>query len=469
MQNNSKLNLTNLILITILISTSFIWANHNDFMYYGSAVTNGKLYQDIYFSYLPGSFIFNKLISLLFPSDYNYFLMRFSSIVFFILSINILANCFLKKFANKSYFLILSTLLCSSAALEIGSNTLSFLFFALSLTKFYFGKNNRDFFLGGFFFGLCLITRPTYIFCGLVFILILLKKKYYKKYFLISVTGGLLSILPYLFYLFKDFSGVIFWNFKIHAIHNEIYRWNGFLPFARSVLSRLYHDYIVILPLLLNYLYYLYKNTYKRFSELILLGTLTASSLTVLIAHKQYFEPLFIIILLLIIKHIKFSKLSRFLIISIIIISTVKFLDTYKNLDKNKYSYKNINSFFSILNSKKEIQSVIDSNVKKECNLVFRTTSPIYLPYASTQHAFNLQGVWLFRIKENLTIQSNKFFDYNNFLNFSKKDFNAILVGYYPLNEYELKLIKYAEKENWNFFYTTNFKIFIKNECIQKK
>lgn len=466
MQNNSKLNLTNLILITILISTSFIWVNHNDFMYYGSAVTNGKLYQDIYFSYLPGSFIFNKLISLLFPSDYNYFLMRFSSIVFFFLSVNILANCFLKKFENKSYFLILSTLLCSSAALEIGSNTLSFLFFALSLTKFYFGKNNRDFFFGGFFFGLCLITRPTYIFCGLVFILIILKKKYYKKYFLIPVTGGLLSILPYLFYLFKDFSGVIFWNFKIHAIHNEIYRWNGFLPFARSVLSRLYYDYIVILPLLLNYFYYLYKNTYKRFSEFILLGTLMASSLTVLVVHKQYFEPLFIIILLFIIKHIKFLNLSRFLIISIIIISTVKFLDTYKNLDRNKYSYKNINSFFSVLNSKKEIQSVIDNNFKKECNLVFRTTSPIYLPYAATQHPFNLQGVWLFRVKENLIMQSNKFFDYNNFLNFSKEDFNAILVGYYPLNEYELKLTKHAEKERWNIFYISNFKIFIKNECI---
>jgi len=465
MQNNPKLNLANLILVAILISTSFIWANHNDFMYYGSAVANGKLYQDIYFSYLPGSFFFNKLISLLFPSDYNYFLMRISSIVFFVLSINILANSFLKKYESKCYFLILTSFLCSSAALEIGSNTLSFLFFALSLTKFYFGKKNRDFFFGGIFFGLCIITRPTYIFCALVFLIIILKKKYYNKYLLFSVIGGLISILPYLFYLLKDFNTVIFWNFKIHAIHNEIYRWNGFLPFARSVLSRLYHDYIVILPLLLNYLYYLYKNTYKRFSELTLLATLTASSLTVLIVHKQYFEPLFIIILLLIIKHIKFSNLSRFLIISIIIISTVKFLDTYKNLDKNKYSYKNINSFFSILNSKKEIQSVIDNNVKKECNLVFRTTSPIYLPYTSIQHPFNLQGVWLFRIKENLIIQSNKFFDYNNFLNFSKKDFNAILVGYYPLNEYELKLINYAEKENWNFFYTTNFKIFIKNEC----
>jgi hypothetical protein len=185
---------------------------------------------------------------------------------------------------------------------------------------------------------------------------------------------------------------------------------------------------------------------------LTLLATLTASSLTVLIVHKQYFEPLFIIILLLIIKHIKFSNLSRFLIISIIIISTVKFLDTYKNLDKNKYGNKNINSFFSILNSKKEIQLVINNNVKKECNLVFRTTSPIYLPYTSVQHPFNLQGVWLFRIKENLLVQSNKFFDYDDFLNFSKKDFNAILVGYYPLNEYELNLIKYAEKENWNFF-----------------
>ena len=89
------------------------------------------------------------------------------------------------------------------------------------------------------------------------------------------------------------------------------------------------------------------------------------------------------------------------------------------------------------------------------------------MPYASTQHAFNLQGVWLFRVKENLTIQSNKFFDYNNFLNFSKKDFNAILVGYYPLNEYELKLIKYAEKEGWNFFYITNFKIFVRMNAIK--
>ena len=466
MQNNYKLNLTNLILITVLISSSFIWLNHNDFMYYGSAVTKGKLYQDIYFNYLPGSFIFNKLISLLFPSDYNYFLMRISSIIFFVLSINILANSFLKKYESKFYFLILASLLCSFAALEIGSNTLSFLFFAISLAKFSFGKNNRNFFFGGFFFGLCLITRPTYIFCGLVFLIILLKKKYYKKYFLYSVIGGLIGILPYLFYLFKDFSAVIFWNFKIHAIHNEVYRWNGFLSFVRSVLSRLYYDYIVILPLLLNYLYYLYKNTYKRFSELILLATLTASSLAVLAVFKQYFEPLFIIILLLIIKHIKFSNLNRFLIISIIIISTVKFLDTYKNLDKNKYSDKNIHSFFSILNSKKEIQSVIDNNFKKECNLVFRTTSSIYLPYTSTQHPFNLQGVWMFRIKENLAVKSNKFFDYNNYLNFSKKDFNAILVGYYPLNEYELKLTKHAEKERWNIFYISNFKIFIKNECI---
>jgi hypothetical protein len=466
MQNDSKLNLTNLILIVILISTSFIWTNHNDFMYYGSAVTKGKLYQDIYFSYLPGSFFVNKLISLLFPSNYNYFLMRISSIIFFVLSINILANFFLKKYESKFYFLILTSLLCSSAALEIGSNTLGFFFFALSLAKFSFGKNNRDFFLGGIFFGLCLITRPTYIFCGLLFLIIFLKKKYYKKYFLYSVIGGLIGILPYLFYLLKDFNTVIFWNFKIHAIHNEVYRLSGFLSFVRSVLSRLYYDYIVILPLLLNYLYYLYKNTYERSYELILLATLTTSSLIVLVVHKQYFEPLFIIILLLIIKHIKFSNFSRFLIISIIIISTIKFLDTYKNLDKNKYSYKNIYSFISILNSKKEIQLVIDNNVKKECNLVFRTASPIYLPYSATQHAFNLQGVWLFRVKENLIIQSNKFFDYNNFLNFSKEDFNAILVGYYPLNEYELKLTKLAEKERWNIFYISNFKIFIKNECI---
>ena len=147
MRSKIKLYFTNLILITLLLSASFVWSNHNDFHYYGSTVTNGALYNDIYFVYPPGSFILNKLISLIFPSDYNYFLMRISSIFLFIISINILANFFLKKNESKIYFLILTSLLCSSGALEIGSYTLSFLFFALSLVKFFFFKYNRDFFI----------------------------------------------------------------------------------------------------------------------------------------------------------------------------------------------------------------------------------------------------------------------------------------------------------------------------------
>ena len=43
-----------------------------------------------------------------------------------------------------------------------------------------------------------------------------------------------------------------------------------------------------------------------------------------------------------------------------------------------------------------------------------------------------------------------------------------MLVGYYPLNDYELSLIKYAEYENWDSFYITNFRLFIKNECAKK-
>ena len=130
-ENNIKLFFINLILVTILISTGFIVLNHNDFHYYGSTVVSGQLYKDIYFLYPPGTFIFNKAISILFPNDYNYVLMRISSISLFILSINILANSFLKKNEKKIYFLLFASLLCSSAALEIGSYTLSFFFFVL--------------------------------------------------------------------------------------------------------------------------------------------------------------------------------------------------------------------------------------------------------------------------------------------------------------------------------------------------
>ena len=63
-------------------------------------------------------------------------------------------------------------------------------------------------------------------------------------------------------------------------------------------------------------------------------------------------------------------------------------------------------------------------------------------------------------------------YDYNNYLNFYKEDFNVLLVGYYGLGgmsgNYKLELIKYAKKENWKLFDITNFKLYIKNECIKK-
>ena len=475
-RDNIKLYFVNLVLITILVSTSFIVLNHNDFHYYGSTVISGQLYKDIYFYYPPGSFVFNKAISLLFPSEYNYLLMRISSIFFFILSINILANSFLKTNENKIYFLLFTSLLCSSGALEIGSYTLSFFFFTLSLGKFFFGKNNRDFFLAGLFFGLCLSTRSTYAYCVLFFLVIILKDKNCKSYFLYSTLGGILGILPYAFFFLKDFNSVIFWNFEYHLLLNEAGRWRGLWAFVKSIIAQMYFSfYIVLTPLLLPYLYYLFKDIHKRFFEFMLLATLAASSLATLVSNPQYFEPLFTILLLFIIKYIKRGYLSRFLIISLIIISSGRFLYKYKNLDISKYSDKNIGSIFSIYNTKEKIQSVIDNNFKEECNLVFRTTSPIFLPHALTHHPFNLQGAWLFRLKElkeKMLLQSNKIYDYNNYLNFYKEDFNVLLVGFYGLGgmsgNYKLELINYAEKENWKLFDITHFKLYIKNECIKK-
>lgn len=135
-KTNIKFYFVNFILIIILVVTCFAWSNHNDFMYYGSAATTGKLYKDIYFVYPPGSYFFNKFIFELFNNNYNYFIMRMASIFYFIFSINILANFFIKNKENKFYFLILSTLVCGSAALEIGSYSLSFLFFSLCLVFF---------------------------------------------------------------------------------------------------------------------------------------------------------------------------------------------------------------------------------------------------------------------------------------------------------------------------------------------
>ena len=460
-----KLYYVNLILIIILVSSSLIKLSHNDFIYYGSTQTSGQLYKDIYFSYPPGSYFLNKTISLLLPNNYNYILMRIVSIFLFILSINVLANSFLKKNENKIYFLILTSLLFAEGALQIGSYSLSLLFFVLSLVNFFFGKNCKDFFFAGFFFGLCLITRSTYFYCVFFFIVAILKDKNWKKYLLYSTLGGTLGIFPYLYYFLIDFNSVLFWNYKSHLLHNEAYRWNGLLFFIKSILSRLEADYITMLPLLLPYFYYLFKNIYKRSLEFILILTLTISSLTIFVTHKLYFEPLYITILLFIIKYIKLSNLNRFIIISLLIISSLKYLTIHKNLDKSKYSYKNIQSIFSIMNTKKEIQSVIDKNFERGCNLVFRTTSSIYLPHGTIHHPFNLQGVWLFRLEQNIIEHTNRFFDYNNYINFYKKDFNALLVGYYFLDKYELKLIEYAEKENWRLFDITNFKLYVKNEC----
>jgi len=465
MENNIKLYFVNLVLLIILVFTNLIVLNHNDFLYYGSIVSRGELYKDVYFSYPPGSFIFNKVISLLFPNNYDYVVMRFSSTFLFFISINILANSFLKKEESKIYFLFLTSLLCSFGAFEIGSYSLSFFLFVMSLVKFFFGKNNRDFFLAGFYFGLCLSTRPTYAPCVLFFLLVILKNKNFKQNFLSSTIGGLLGILPYLFYFIKDFSSLMFWNYKIHLLHNESYRWKGLLSFIKNLVVRINIDYIIMFPLLFPYFYYLFKNIYKRLFEFILLITLLFSSLVVLVVHKQYFEPLFIIIFLFMFSNVNLNNFNRFIISLIIVASVGKFLITYENLDKNKYTFKNVNSIFSVLNTKKEIKLIIDRNLKKECNLIYRTTSPVFLPYGLIHHPFNVQGVWLFRLRENLTIKSNKYIDYNNYINFYKKDFNVIIVGYYALNEYELKLIEYAIKENWKLFYTTNFKIFVKNEC----
>jgi hypothetical protein len=458
-KTNIKFYFINFILIIILIVTCFAWSNHNDFMYYGSAATTGKLYKDIYFSYPPGSYFFNKFIFELFNNNYNYFIMRMASIFYFIFSINILANFFIKNIENKFYFLILTTIVCGSAALEIGSYSLSFLFFSLCLV-FFFKNNNLAFFLAGFFFSLCLIVRPTYIFLSFFFLIILLRKLNFK-FLTFSLLGSIVGVVPYLIYLYKDFESVFFWNFTLHSLFNEVYRWKGLLNFLVNILGRLYSDYIVLLPLILIYLH---KHFIKSFNEFLLIFTLALSSLAVLTVHKQYFEPLFVILLLFIFKYSKTNNRNRFVVIFLILVSLIQFLYTYQILDKNKYSKNNLNSFASIMDAKSKIQQIVQ-NEYKDCNIIFRTTSSSYLPISVKQHPFNIQGIWLYRIKDHPLIISGKFFDYSNFINLEKNDFNSILVGFYPLHPLEKKMVEYAQLKKWKLYNIGNFNVYINSDC----
>lgn len=466
MKNTKYLYLTNFLLIILLVSTILIWVNHNDFHYYGATQVNGKLYNDIFFWYPPGSFFINKLISLIFPGQYNYLLMRLTSALFFFLSINLLAFFFLKKIENKIFFLLLTTLLCSYSALEIGNYTLSFLLLVISLIKFNFGKNYTDFFIAGLFFGLCLIVRPTFLYCGFYFLLLLFKKKNIKKNLIFSCLGGIIGLSPYIFYLIKDFNTIIFFNYKLHLIHNEVYRYAGIPKFFASLLNELYDDYLIILPLLLNYLYNFVKNFKKKIYDFILLGTLGISSLTVLVVYRQYLEPFFIIILLLIIKSINFNSANRFITITIIFLSLIKFLYLNKQYNLNNYSNNNMKSYSFILNTKKQIKSIVDKNFNKNCRVIFRSTSSIYLPSGYAQNKFNPVAKWWFDIKDYLIKNKTKYIDINDYLNFSKKDFNAILVGYYSIDEYEQMLVTFAENENWKLYNIKNFRLYLKKECI---
>lgn len=64
-------------------------------------------------------------------------------------------------------------------------------------------------------------------------------------------------------------------------------------------------------------------------------------------------------------SNVNLNNFNRFIISLIIFASEGKFLISYQNLVKSKYTFKNVNSIFSVLNSKKGIELIIDRNLKK--------------------------------------------------------------------------------------------------------
>jgi hypothetical protein len=476
MKSNKNLIIVNFFIFFFLNFFSLAILNANDFPNYLVIVLEGKLYLEKFYAYLPGTYIINKFINLIFNNEFTYVALRILSIFFFFLSINLLANKFLKK-ETKIFFLIISSCLGVKFWSQIGSYSIPFFFFTLSFINFFLAKKKFNYFLGGLFLGLaCLSGRPTYIFTVFIFLYLIFFKNKNKKNLnslVLSFFGGLIALSPLIFFFIDNgLNSFLYWTFEQHQLRTEAWRWRGVGPYGKDlILFLLSPIQLSILPILIIYLFNLKTegNWKKNIFEISLLVTLFLSSLLHKTISGEYFTPFFIIILLFALKNIKISILNIFTYKIVTLLTFTSFIFSYGLLKKENY-YIHENSLMNIYKTRAEIKKIFHEKYVN-CDIIIRTRETIYVPFSIKQNYYNMHK----DIPSDIVlapewIKNDKNYDVKayNLGKFEKNDFNAILV---PLAKKERpwqnELISLAKDRGWDEFNIRNlFILFVeKNNC----
>jgi len=454
-----------LLFLFIILSSLVFRINHNDFAYYTISKIDFKFYSEYWPAQAPLSYFINNFLSKIFTSNYDYLIMRLFSIFYYILSLVILSFS-LKEKKKIIIFILLSVTYASSISYEIGNYTLALFFFTISYF-FYFEKKNSkvNFFLGSFFFGLCISSKTLY--CVLIFILIFSYKKTsnFKTLVIFSTIGGLIGLLPIIFYLPFDLDKFLFWNFKLHLLFNEVNRFEGFEKYFLDLFVHFKKNYFPIMFLFLYFFFSSLNNlNLKIIKEFFILFFLFISGLVVFVVQRQYFEPFVIFCIYFLIKNLDYNKYKNLLFATLVfgLVQYIFYNFTYYkelNSQKNYFFVQNIKNYFEYKFSDKQ-----------NCKITTRTSSGVYLPYNFIQHKHNPNGIWFYQLR-NLDLRSyEKYLDIdykNNFsLDYNRNEFNSILVGHYRNDPMDNRLVEYAKSKKWKKYSYRDFDFYIDKNCL---
>lgn len=461
--DNLYRNITFFFIFLIIIFSSLSIINHNDFNYYAVAATHGKLYADINTAYFPGSYLINKFLFYISPSNYEYLVMRLASILFYFFSILALQSL-LKNKEQSLVFVFMSIFYASFISFEIGSNTSAFFFFIIAYI-FYFEKKNSkiNFFLGSFFLGMCISVRASYLVMLLPFLILLIKKNNFK-FFFYSCLGGALGLSPVVLYLLFDLDTFLFWTIKYQNIHTEAIRFISIKNYLIDLLKHFKKYYYPIIILFFFYFLNLINSTNdKKIKELLILFFLFISGTLTLITHKQYFEPFIIMLIYFSLKTINFKKNKKIFYV-ILIFGFFHYL-----WDNRLYDLKRLNLKYNYF-SAQDVRFFLKKNfLDSKCKIKTRTTASVFVPNNFVQHKHNVHGIWFERLRphSNIIEPYKKYYD-NSLLNsdYKNNEFNSILVGYYKNNSLDERLIQYAKSKNWIKHSYKGLDFYIDKNCM---
>ncbi len=243
-----KISLINYLIIFLffiysVLITRYQYDGHHIGLIYSNSLDllNGKLpYKEIFIQYGILTTLINSFILLIFNNKL-FFIIIFNSIFY---SVGILfISKIVKNLTNLKLSLLSTIIILFNHPVPWLPWSNYIVFFFLSVSFYFLTSYKKNYFLFGFFLGLSVLTRQdfflTILFSFLTFNLLFFLKKYkfYFKDFMICVSGFLLPLIIFMFYLLS-FNLFDYWlNYlSLPNIYLEIYE---------TSLSKLIIEYVI--------------------------------------------------------------------------------------------------------------------------------------------------------------------------------------------------------------------------------